>query len=458
MTKSVVETKENKKLKKENERLKKENEDLKERIKKLAEEKKKIEKEYKEYRMRHPETVGVKGGKPYAIKEKVRTATPKKKGARKGHEPHFRKMPEHVDKVIEVPVKICPECGGNHLSEDVQEYRTRTVEGIPIIRPEVSRYVIERRYCRDCKKLVEMPVTDALPKATFDLRIMFLVTYMKIGMRMPVESITMMLKDVFGITMSEGEVCNILDQIADEFGPYYDQLIQDLRDASARNMDETTWRINGENGWLWAFVTKDLAVYKIAKQRSHEVPLEVLGTKPKGVDIHDRFSAYTTLAKKTGKRPQQICWSHILVDSKELAGYYGEDGEHIHKVLKKVYARAQAFDHMGTDEDIEKLYRDMSNDLKRRYKSHRCNSFVKNLLEKKDCLFQFVKNPDVEGTNNRCERAIRHSVIARKISGGNRSEKGAKTYERLISVYHTMKIRNQNLLEHGKDIIQTSHG
>ncbi len=66
--------------------------------------------------------------------------------------------------------------------------------------------------------------------------------------------------------------------------------------------------------------------------------------------------------------------------------------------------------------------------------------FVKNLLKRKDSLFQFVKNPDVEGTNNRCERALRHRVIARKISGGSRSEKGAKIYERLTSVYHTMKI------------------
>ncbi|MFO8110002.1 MAG: IS66 family transposase [Thermoplasmata archaeon] len=458
MKRTVVKIKENKKLKKENEQLKKEIEELKERITKLAEEKKKVEKEYKEYRMRHPEIVGVKGGKPYAIKEKVRTATPRKKGAKKGHKPRYRKLPKLVDKTIDVPVNICPDCGGDHLSENVQEQRTRTVEDIPPVYPVVTKYVIERRYCRDCEKLVETVVTDALPNARLGLRTMLTVVYLKVGLRLPVGSIVKLLKDIYNLKISEGEVCNILERIADEFGQYYDQLVGKLREAPVRYMDETSWRIDGENVWLWAFVTDGLALYKIANSRCHKVPLKVLGSKPNGVDVHDRFSAYDTLAKKTGKRPQQICWSHLLVDSKELAKYYGEEGEHIHRVLKKIYAKAKSFDHQGSDENIKQLYMELSNELKRRYKSHRCSKFVKNLLKRKDSLFQFVKNPYVEGTNNRCERALRHSVIARKISGGNRTEKGARIYEKLTSVYHTMNMKNQNLIEHGKYIIQTSHG
>ena len=223
-------------------------------------------------------------------------------------------------------------------------------------------------------------------------------------------------------------------------------------------MDETSWRINGDNVWLWAFITKGEALYKIASSRSHKVPLKVLGKRPKGVDVHDRFSAYKTLARKTGKRPQQYCWSHLIADSKELAQFYGDEGKHIHQVMKKIYAKAKNFDHKGTDEDIEKLYRDMADKLNRPYKSMHCHKFVVNLLKGKDNLFQFVKNPEVEGTNNRAERALRHSVIARKISGGSRSPKGAKIYETLTSIYHTLCLRNQNLLTHGPIIILTSHG
>ena len=44
------------------------------------------------------------------------------------------------------------------------------------------------------------------------------------------------------------------------------------------------------------------------------------------------------------------------------------------------------------------------------------------VIDQEDWLFNFVINPDVEPTNNRAERALRPSVIYRKISGGSRSE------------------------------------
>ena len=87
----------------------------------------------------------------------------------------------------------------------------------------------------------------------------------------------------------------------------------------------------------------------------------------------------------------------------------------------------------------------------------RC-TFVVNLLKEKDNLFEFVRNPEVDGTNNAAERAIRPAVVARKISGGSRSPRGAEIYERLISVIHTLHARDQNILEHGPLILATSHG
>lgn len=442
----------------ENERLRKENKELCKENAKLKKDLYKLKKEFEKYKMRHPESVGVKNGKPYIIKLSTKSQTRKRPGAIIGHKPFFRPMPEQVDEVCRVPVKECPECMGSNLSENVQEVRIRTVEDIPVYEPVVTRYEIERRYCIDCKKLVETPVIQALPRARIGLRAMLLVVYLKIGLRMPVNSIPQLLKEAFGLTISEGEVCLILEQMAKSFGPYYDQLIQEIRNAPARHMDETSWRINGENMWLWAFITKGEALYKIVASRRHEVPLEVLGKKSKGVDIHDRHSAYKALAKKT-KRPQQDCWAHIICNAKELAQFYGTDGKRIHETLKRTYKQALKFNHLGTDEDIDKLYKDMKNKLiKKPYKSTKCWKFVENLLKEKNNLFQFVKNPEVEATNNIAERGLRHSVIARKISGGNKTPKGAQIYETLTSVYHTLQLRKQTLLTDGPLIIQTSHG
>lgn len=81
-----------------------------------------------------------------------------------------------------------------------------------------------------------------------------------------------------------------------------------------------------------------------------------------------------------------------------------------------------------------------------------------NLLNEKNNLFEFVRNPHVEGTNNAAERALRPPVVARKISGGNRSQQGARNYEVLLSVTQTLHQNGQNLIEHGPGILLTSHG
>lgn len=430
---------------------------LEQRIKELEAELQKIKTDFEEYKKRHPPNVGVKNGKPYAFKSSTQPSTPKKPGAKPGHTPYFRPMPDHIDFVRQVPVLVCPECGGTQLSKKVQETRTRTYEDIPICTPVAIKLEIERRYCRTCKKLVETPVTWVLPKARLSLRIMLVVTWLKIHLRTTEEAIPAMLDRLFRLKISEGEVIHILAQVAQAFGPYYQQLTEDIQDAPARNIDETTWWINGENANLWVFVTKGETLYKIASSRSHTIPLNVLGKKHTGVDIHDRFSAYTTLAQKT-KNIQQDCWTHIIKNAEELAHFYGEEGTQILQVVKDTYAAAKTYDHKGTDKDIEALFQTMVDACNRSYKSSHCHRFVVNLLNEKDNLFEFVRNPHVEGTNNRAERALRPPVTARKISGGNRSEQGARNYEILLSVTQTLHQNGQNLIEHGPAILLTSHG
>jgi len=452
------------KLSEENRRLRNEIEELKRKKEALEKEKEALEKkfeqikkEFEEYKARHPETVGVKNGKPYILKPPTRSPNPKKPGARPGHQPFFRKIPDTVDAKVLIPVEICPHCGGRNLS-DVQEVRERTVEDIPICKPVVTKYRIERRYCRDCKCIVENEVQGALPRARLGLRLMLMVTWLKIGLRMTEEAIPKVMYASFGIKISEGEVTSILSQVATAFGPYYNQLIQDIRNAPARNMDETPWRVDGENAYLWAFITRGEALYVIASSRSHDVPLNVLGSKPHGVDIHDRFSAYETLARKTGNRPQQVCWAHILADSKELEQFHGEEGAIIHRALKKTFEEAMKFNHKGTADDVKRLFHTMKFRLERQYSSSHCRKFVENLLKYEDQLFVFVTNPDVDATNNAAERGLRHSVVARKISGGTRSNRGSEIYQTLISVVHTLRRRGQDLLSHGPKILLTSHG
>ena len=51
----------------------------------------------------------------------------------------------------------------------------------------------------------------------------------------------------------------------------------------------------------------------------------------------------------------------------------------------------------------------------------------------------FLRDPRVEGTNNRAERALRPAVIARKVSQCSKTERGARTTEAFLSVVGTLK-------------------
>jgi hypothetical protein len=69
---------------------------------------------------------------------------------------------------------------------------------------------------------------------------MFIVVWLKVGLRLTVSAIPQVLKKLCGLTLSEGEVINICNLISEALGPYYDKLIEEVRTAAARYMDETS--------------------------------------------------------------------------------------------------------------------------------------------------------------------------------------------------------------------------
>ena len=96
-------------------------------------------------------------------------------------------------------------------------------------------------------------------------------------------------------------------------------------------------------------------------------------------------------------------------------------GKRIKESLQKVYEIAKEFDGHGSRGDVDHLYERLTFLLDTGYEHIRTRKFVDNLLRrKKEWLFRFVIDPEVEPTNNRAERALRPSVIYRKVSGGTR--------------------------------------
>src|SRR6266446_1032070 len=79
-----------------------------------------------------------------------------------------RPPPNKINEVKEHILLCCPHC--SHPLPPSSETRERFTEELPVVKPYVIRHIIHRYWCLACKKIVEAPVTDALPKSNIGLR------------------------------------------------------------------------------------------------------------------------------------------------------------------------------------------------------------------------------------------------------------------------------------------------
>lgn len=380
---------------------------------------------------------------PAFVKEDVKHYC-KKSGQKEGHEGVSREIPERIDEIKKWDIKKCPDCG-TKLSK-IQRVRKRYITDIKV-KTINTKNIIHGRYCKTCDKIIEPKVTDALPNSRFGLKLMLLVLMMKLDSRVPSNKIVSILNSIFGIKISDGEIYGILKQLKTAFGDYHQEIVQKIKEALVKHVDETSWRINGKNNWLWIFINKEAALYAVKKQRSNEVPKKILGNQEGKIVVSDRLFAYDQLAKES-KNFQQICWTHLLRNSKDLAEHYKE-AKYIHKRMKYIYNKAKE------GECKEKLLRWIDLIASKKYHGTEVPKFVRSVCKKhREDLFRFVDNPKIESTNNRAERGLRHAVVIRKISNGSRSEEGAETTANLLSILQTAKIQGDNSMNFMLNLLQ----
>ncbi|MEM0135568.1 MAG: transposase [Thermoplasmatales archaeon] len=165
------------------------------------------------------------------------------------------------------------------------------------------------------------------------------------------------------------------------------KLVGKIRKLRARYTDETTWRIDGKSTYLWVFVTEPESLY-VMGSRSYEVPLKIIG-KHDGVVVHDGFSAYTTLAKKT-RNKQAWCWSHILNDAEELIQYNESEGKYIQATLKRTFDMTKKMLERSVESMTESDKDNLNSEMRHidfSYESKKCASFARNILKRKRDVF-----------------------------------------------------------------------
>jgi transposase len=382
---------------------------------------------------------------------------PKKRGPPFGHPGSSRKKPEaeRVDKTVVLRLEACPCCGG--VLKEVGTVRERYEEEIVPIPLLVIRYLIKGGYCVRCGKVVYPEVPETIGNRHFGVHFLLYVAYLRYIMHLPENKIATLLNDTYDARISVGTVVAYLQQAAELFGDDYRRLKKELRDARICHYDDTGQRVNGENRWLWTFLTKEAVLYLTRRNRGKNVVIEVLGEDYDGVSTQDFYPSFDGAPGR-----KQKCWSHLLVAARKLVEQKKPPPRscEFYKGLAQIYEDAKAMERTLTSaEDRERAFAELVGRLERFatqegiWEHHRLKTLAKRALKYSRELFTFIICPGVEPTNNAAERVLRPRVRQRKIWGCFRTDQGAENADIMMSTLETMRKQQQDFFIHGKAYI-----
>ena len=401
---------------------------------------------------------GKGGGTALAVKP---SRPPKEKQERKHRDGAFVRRKEQPDEEVRHAVERCPECGRS-LEGGWEHDRRQVIE--VVLQRRVVDHVIWARRCGVCRKRIlpkpEPSEIGAQGKRRFGASVQSLVATLHIGCRVPMRMIGKLMWELFGLRVSDGEVVNLLDGVKGAGEPEIARLRERVRSSAGVCADETGWRENGENGYLWGFFTELERYFEYRKSRSAQVPEEILGEDFGGTITCDFYAAYNKLGAR------QRCWFHLLKDARELAeinadrpqvGVWVEALRALYEEAKAcglalgelpANCRARRKERRRLEQLAARLARPYAKqpDAPQRVLAHR---ILKHLPE----LFVFLSDPAVPATNNLAERSLRPAVIARKISGGTRSPKGSSTRMGLMSLLGTWAAQGKGQLQGCRELL-----
>jgi hypothetical protein len=321
----------------------------------------------------------------------------------------------------------------------------REVIEVPVVRARVVHYRVMAHWCGVCGKRVVAPLPlcgEVAGRRRAGLGLMSLVCYLKVVCRLTVRRIAELLQSLYGLHLSLGEIADLLHGSARRGSSEYEQLREEIRGSPYVHADETGWREDGVNGYLWSFSAPGVRYFVHDRSRSHEVPKRVLGEAYPGVLATDFYGAYNYHLG-----PHQRCWVHLLRDLKALREKHPADAGVAAwcAAVEEIYGEAKAFASPKARERSRKRQRLQQRAVEIAMPYAKTTQpqavLAERLLRFEPELFTFVEHPEVPSDNNAAERAIRPMVIARKVSGGTRSEQGSRTYTILASLFATWQER-----------------
>src|SRR5947209_8200302 len=362
---------------------------------------------------------------PTFVKANVKKAPAGPKQPRKKRDPqhnHARRR-DKPTRVVEHRISSCPACSSRLGGVSVAR-RWQVIELPPPPPIEVTEHVVYHGWCSQCGTWREAPLDvsrEVIGQGRMGVKLTSVIAYLRTVMRLPVRQIQAYLSTLHGLKISSGEIVELLHRAKAQLGPLVAALKQQIRASPAVQADETGWREDGQNGYIWSVSTPQVRYYEYHHSRGSEIVKQLLGESFEGVLGSDFYASYNIY-----QGLHQRCWVHLLRHGHDLKEQYPDDQEvqQWAKDVKAIYERAVAYP--GPDLTLPPAKQEAA----RRRQQHafeqelwqRCapyahtSSPLHKLCERVERflpeLFVFVAVPGVPAHNNLAERSVdRKSVV-----------------------------------------------
>lgn len=369
----------------------------------------------------------------------------KKVGAKLGHRKHERALVDNPNKVIEVYADNCQNCRVN-LCEQVP---VRTIRRQITELPEIKPVVIETRQhevvCPCCGEIQrgELPVGLEAWRQ-FGPRLEATVVYLHHEHHVGFERLCTVSTELFGVTLSEGGAVAMVKRASKAAEPEAEIVGEAVRHSPVIGSDETSGRVHGRNWWEWVFHSKYCEYHMMVPSRGQDVVKAFMRDCRAEVWVCDCWKAQLNAPT----RICQLCLSHQIrnlqgVIDKRPGLRWARDMQALLRTAIHLGKRREQLTQRGFERQVTILEQRLDKLLKRTFRGLGVN-LLHRYRKYRDSLFVFLHRSDVPAHNNACERALRPSVIHRKVMGSFCSEWGAQTYATLATVLNTAKRKGEN--------------
>lgn len=360
-------------------------------------------------------------------------------GPPKGHAKFERKFVSQPDHVVELKPTICQECQTDLGQVALVLSNINQITELPEAKAEVieiRQYLVECPCCGVGQ--VKKPAVGLEMERTFGARLEATVVYYRQEQHMSYIRTQAALQNLHGLEISQGGIDKIMQRAGRKAIEAVKPIQQAIQHSAVIHSDETSSRVDGNTWWQWVFCSANAVLHVMRFNRSEDVVKDVMGSHKAEVWVSDCYCPQM----KAPSEKHQLCLAHQL---RNLQAVVELDRKHfwarhvqflfryaIHLHNQRQQLSEQIF--LNRIQRIEKCFDKLLNQsldppdarrLQRRYLKYRAAIFV------------FLSRTDVSPTNNVSERHLRPSVIHRKVSGGFRSDWGAKSYAALKSLVDT---------------------